>query len=692
MTTEGTESKVAGTAHSASRRAKTKPLAAPAQPASDGARPAAGTGPGDAKRLVHVVIEDVAPSTPHGYPAKALIGETIPVRANVFRDGHDILAARALLRREGEVVDACTLAHLGNDEWTCALSARDMGYHELVVEAWTDRYASWAHRTAVKMAARQDVSVEIEEAKVLLGEKTAEGEVAPDGPLARALAALHKEALDDGGRLNPALSAPVAHAMSSVGLARDLTASAPQLIWVDRERAGAGAWYELFPRSFGGLRGAAAEVPRVAAMGFDVLYVPPVHPIGHTARKGKNNTLEAGPGDPGSPWAIGSELGGHTSVDPALGTLDDFDYFVTTARAHGMEVALDYALNCTPDHPWVKEHPEWFYHRPDGSIAYAENPPKKYQDIYPINFWPAKEADRIALWEACKAIIEFWADRGVRIFRVDNPHTKPFAFWEWLIGSLRREQPGLVYLAEAFTRPKLMARLAEIGFSQSYTYFTWRVPQYGAEGLRTYVEELSRPPLVDYMRPNFWPNTPDILSGPLRNGPPSAFALRYVLAATLSPSYGIYSGYELCENQPASPDNEEYLNSEKYEIKHRDFYRPGTLAPLITAVNAIRKAHPAFSRLRSVRFHGSDNPNVMAYSKSSDDGKDVVLVVVTLDPYSTQESTLHLDLSALGRSGEGSLTVTDELSGETYHWGTNPYVRFDPWSRVAHILVANKQA
>jgi starch synthase (maltosyl-transferring) len=604
VTTEGTRSKTSqGAGHEVRKPALQAARTAPAS--------ANGAGPSG---LAHIVVQDVRPSTPHGYPAKALVGEAIPVSASVFREGHDFLAARALLRRGKEVVSTSGLTAMGNDVWAGTVVAGHLGAHELVVEAWTDRY-------------------------VLAGERTS-----------------------------------------------DLTESPPVPIWVERERAGVGAWYELFPRSFGGLRGAAAQVARVAEMGFDVLYVPPVHPIGLSYRKGKNNSLETKQGDPGSPWAIGSQEGGHTSIHPDLGDFDDFDFLVQTATGHGTEVALDYALQCSPDHPWVKEHPEWFHHRPDGTIAYAENPPKKYQDIYPLNFWPAAEADRVALWDACKGIIDFWADRGIRIFRVDNPHTKPFAFWEWLIKALRRERPDLVLLAEAFTRPKLMARLAEIGFSQSYTYFTWRVGQYGPEGLRTYVEELAHGPLADYMRPNFWPNTPDILSGPLRGGPPSAFALRYVLASTLTPSYGVYSGYELSENVPASPDNEEYMGSEKYEIKERDFSRSGSLAPLFTTMNAVRRRHPAFSRLRSIHFHGSDNPNVIAYSKSSDDASDVVLVVVTLDPYATQEATLDLDAVVLGLPLGGVFEVYDELSAETYLWGPHPYVKFEPWRRVAHVL------
>jgi starch synthase (maltosyl-transferring) len=648
--------------------------------------------------LAHIVVQDVRPSAPHGYPAKAVVGELIPVVAAIFKDGHDVLAAQAVLRKGTDVVATSALVHLGNDVWSGAVTATEMGGHELIVEAWTDRYATWAHKATVKLAAHQDVEVELAEAQDLLSEWApgagagTGAETSADSPIAHALVALSDEGAHDADRINPALSAAVAHALAGPRLARDLTTAGPVPIWVDRPRAAAGAWYELFPRSFGGLRGAAAQIPRLAQLGFDVLYIPPVHPIGHSFRKGKNNTLTAGPGDPGSPWAIGSEDGGHLAIDPGLGTFEDFDNLVRTATDHGMEVALDIAFQCSPDHPWVKEHPEWFHHRPDGSIAYAENPPKKYQDIYPLNFWPFDEGDRLALWQACEKIFVFWAERGIRIFRVDNPHTKPFAFWEWVLAAVRSEWPDAVFLAEAFTRPKVMARLAEVGFSQSYTYFTWRLGQYGPEGLRAYVEELAHGPLADYMRPNFWPNTPDILSGPLRGGPPSAFALRYVLAATLAPSYGVYSGYELFENEPASPDNEEYLNSEKYEIKHRDLSRPGSLSPLFAAINESRKRHPAFASLRSVRFHGSDNPSIMAYSKRSDDGDDIVLVVVTLDPYAIQESVLHIDLDALGLAPDCLMDVKDELSGETYTWGAHPYVRLDPYLRVAHVFAVNAQA
>jgi starch synthase (maltosyl-transferring) len=472
--------------------------------------------------------------------------------------------------------------------------------------------------------------------------------------------------------------------------ALDLTTSEPVRLWIDRERAMFGAWYELFPRSFGGFKGVMTRVPELAAMGFDILYLPPIHPIGHTFRKGPNNTLEAGPDDPGSPWAIGNEDGGHTAINPDLGSEDDFQALVNELRANGMEIALDYALQCSPDHPWVKEHPEWFHHRPDGTIACAENPPKIYQDIYPLNFWPDREKDRVALWSACKEIFDHWISFGVRVFRVDNPHTKPMAFWEWVIAGVQAEHPDVLFLAEAFTRPHVMARLAEAGFSQSYTYFTWRTDQHGGDGIWAYMEELAHGPKADYMRPNFWPNTPDILAGPLRNGPPSAFALRLVLAATLSPSYGVYSGYELYENEPASETNEEYLYSEKYEIKHRDYDQPGTLSPLMAALNRVRRYHPAFARLRSIRLWPTTNPQIVAYSKTSDDQADRVLTVVNLDPFNAQDAVVHLDLAHLGLPAYAAYLVYDELSHETYTWaGADPYVRLDPQHRVAHIFSLN---
>nr|MBA2625522.1 alpha-1,4-glucan--maltose-1-phosphate maltosyltransferase [Acidimicrobiia bacterium] len=403
---------------------------------------------------------------------------------------------------------------------------------------------------------------------------------------------------------------------------------------------------------------------------------------------GRDGTLTAGPGDPGSPWAIGGPDGGHTAVAPELGTLDDLDDLVAEARGLGMEVALDYALQCSPDHPWVRAHPEWFTTRPDGSIKTAENPPKRYQDIYPIDFWPAAEVDRRALWGACRDVLRFWVERGIRTFRVDNPHTKPLAFWAWVIPEIKAASPDVLFLAEAFTRPKLMAKLAEVGFSTSYTYFTWRT---GKAELAEYVTELSRSPSADVLRPMFWPNTPDILSGPLRHGSPGAFRLRLVLAATLVPAYGIYSGYELCENEPASDTNEEYRHSEKYEIKRRDWGAPGSLAPFIGRVNAIRRAHPALQALRGTTFHASSNDRVLAYSRRAGNGTDVVLCVVNLDPDGVQEDTLGLDLGALGIGDDEPFDVHDELTGETFAWrGATPYVRLDPAVAPGHVLAVRR--
>jgi starch synthase (maltosyl-transferring) len=428
------------------------------------------------------------------------------------------------------------------------------------------------------------------------------------------------------------------------------------------------------------------QLPRLADLGFDVLYLPPIHPIGRTHRKGRNNTLVALPDDVGSPWAIGAAEGGHTAIHPDLGTEADFDRLVTEAARHGLEIALDYALQCSPDHPWVNAHPTWFTQLPDGSIRYAENPPKKYQDIYPINFWPEDDDDRRALWQECKAILDHWITRGVRIFRVDNPHTKPLAFWAWVIEQVRRAHPDVIFLAEAFTTPDMMAKLAEIGFTQSYTYFTWR---YSRSELTSYLTELASPPLVDTMRPNFWPNTPDILEGMLRDGPLSSFALRFVLAATLVPNYGIYSGYELGENRPASPDNTEYLDSEKYQLLDRDYARQPNLSELISRVNRSRRLHPALAQLATLRFWDTDNEAIIAYSKTAPraDGDDVVLVVVNLDPDRVQAATLSLDLAALGLPPDEQIDAHDELIDITFPWqGPHPWVRLDPAHQPAHVL------
>jgi starch synthase (maltosyl-transferring) len=640
--------------------------------------------------LGRITIDSLSPATPsRTFPTKAVVGERVTVSADIFRDGHDLLGARVRWRHVGRDGkgrwSTAAMEDRGNDRWETVISPRRIGRHEIVVEAWRDRFATWRHDVEIKAGlSHDDLELELEEGAGIL-EALAAGVGARDRRrVLDAAAGLRRASCSVHVRLNAGLDDRVARLVATVPDA-DLTEAPPLPLWVDRPRALYGAWYELFPRSEGGFDGAVKRLRAVADMGFDIVYLPPIHPIGVTERKGPNNTLGAGPDDPGSPWAIGSAEGGHTAIAPELGTIDDFRRFCGEARDLGLEVALDYALQCSPDHPWVHAHPEWFWRRPDGSIRYAENPPKKYQDIYPINFWPERDADREALWMACRDVLDYWIEQGIRIFRVDNPHTKPMALWAWLIAHVQRDHPDVILLSEAFTRPKVMAKLAEVGFTQSYTYFTWRNEPWE---LRDYVNELAYGPTAGYMRPNFWPNTPDILSGPLRHGPPAAFRMRLVLAATLVPSYGVYSGYELYENEPASDTNEEYLHSEKYEIRRRDWARPDSLAPFIATINDIRRRHPALHWLKNVRFHGSSNDRFLVWSRGHRDEGDLVLVVVNLDPHSAQETVLGLDLGAIGLSWQGPYTVMDELTGDVFVWdGPNPYVRLDPWQgQVAHVL------
>ncbi|HEY2814490.1 MAG TPA: maltotransferase domain-containing protein [Acidimicrobiales bacterium] len=641
--------------------------------------------------LPRLTIEDVRPRTPEGMPAKAVVGEHVPVTAAIFRDGHDVLAARVRWRpaasKDGKPwrTAPLSLVEPGLDRWAGSITVDDIGHHGFQIEAWTDRFATWRHDAEIKASVGDpELEVVLEEGGQLLDRLAKRVDKPMRGPVVAAAQGLRDTSLSLDERLTAGLDQHVAALLAGVPDPIDLTRTKTFPLWVDRPRARAGAWYELFPRSEGGLEQAAKRLAGVAGMGFDVVYLPPIHPIGHTFRKGPGNTVDAGPEDPGSPWAIGSEDGGHLAVHPELGTIDDFDSFVEEARANDLEVALDYALQCSPDHPWVHEHPEWFHHRADGSIAYAENPPKKYQDIYPINFWPDSDSDRKALWEACREIFEYWIEHGVKIFRVDNPHTKPFAFWDWIIDAVRDAHPEVVLLAEAFTRPPVMSKLAEVGFTQSYTYFAWRTAKWELE---EYLTELAHGPQADWFRPNFWPNTPDILAGPLRNGPPSAFRLRLLLAATLAPSYGIYSGYELCENAPASDANEEYLDSEKYEIKSRDWDREDSLAPFVALVNDIRHRHVAFDELRTLAFHPVDSENVIAYSKRSGDGSDVILCVVNLDPHDWHEATLSLDLTELDVEPGATVEVYDEMTGVSYSWtGEHPYVRLDPTVVPGHVF------
>lgn len=632
-----------------------------------------------------IEIGDVRPRTPGGeFPAKAVTAERVTVSADIFKDGHAVLAAQVLWRHMNGEWAAVRMTPGANHRWEAVFEPEVIGPHEFKVQAWTDHFATWQKDVAIKHDAGQDISVELEEGAILIDVSMLEMAPSTRPRFRKVVAKLRDEQLSFAERLSAVESGFIKKLFADSPLRDDLSSSRPMPLWVDRPRALFSSWYELFPRSLGGFKGTLEHLPRVAGMGFDVLYLPPIHPIGVTARKGRNNVVTSEPDDVGSPWAIGSSLGGHTAIHRDLGTIEDFDALVNGAAEHGMEIALDYALQCSPDHPWVTEHPEWFHHRPDGSIKFAENPPKKYQDIVPINFWPPTDKARSELWEACKQILDHWIAHGVKIFRVDNPHTKPLAFWAWLIPAVQMKHPDVIFLAEAFTHPKMMARLAEVGFSQSYTYFTWRTNK---QELTEYLTELAYGPTADYMRPNFWPNTPDILSGPLRGGGPGVFKQRLVLAATMVPSYGIYSGYELVENEPARPTDEEYLFSEKYEIKHRDFDVPESLAGFVSRVNELRKQHRSLRQLRNIQFHYAENSQLIAYSKATHDLSDVVLVVVNLDSTGVQEGLINLDAAALGVDPTRPYTATDGLTWTEYTWtGDTPFVRLDGVEQPAHVL------
>jgi len=596
-----------------------------------------------AKLAVRVVIEHIRPEIDHGrFAVKRAVGDRVDVRADVFADGHDVVVAvlRHRPANQAEWLEtSMNNAAAGSDEWIASFDVHQVGWYEYQIVAWVDRFLTWRRDLEKKEAAGQDVTVDL-----------LEGSTLP---------------IDDRSR---ATESPV------------------RRVWVDRQRGASGAWYEMFPRSAGPdptrsgtLAEAAAELPRIADLGFDVLYLPPIHPIGTSFRKGPNNSLIAGPDDPGSPWAIGSSAGGHTAVDPALGTLEDFEQFRAAAERLGLEVALDLAWQTSPDHPWVREHPDWFRHRPDGTIKYAENPPKKYQDIYPFDF---ESDDRDGLWLALLDVARFWIERGVRIFRVDNPHTKALAFWEWLIEQIHADFPDVVFLSEAFTRPPLMRYLAKLGFTQSYTYFTWRNSK---SELTEYFTELTTTEMAEYFRANLFTNTPDILHAYLQHGGRPAFEARLLLAATLGANYGIYSGFEICEARALKPGSEEYADSEKYQIRKRQWDGPSSIAELIRRVNLIRRAHPALQTDRTLTFHQTDNDHIIAYSKTSADGVDRVLTVVNLDPFFMQHGFIEVPVD------EETYGVRDLLDDTDYTWhrGWN-YVRFDPGVRQGHLLCLPK--
>jgi starch synthase (maltosyl-transferring) len=650
-----------------------------------------------ARHLLHdhairVVVEQVKPEIDAGrFPIKRTPGEPVVVTAVVLVDGHEVLAGvvrhRNLPAGSGDDVpwQETPLESLGNDGWRASFTVGAIGAAEYTVEAWIDHFATWRKGFAAKVGAGQDVSSELLEGAVLLKDAATR---AADGVYLLEQAAILGGDAPAASRIAAALAPALAvSASAAADRARGTRYARVLRVTVDRERARFGAWYEMFPRSAGSdptrsatFREAEARLHAIAAMGFDVVYLPPIHPIGRTFRKGPNNTLQAGPNDPGSPWAIGSDEGGHMSVEPGLGTLDDFDHFEAAARACGLEIALDLAYQCSPDHPYVREHPEWFRHRPDGTIKYAENPPKKYQDIYPFDF---ECAEWRSLWEELKRIVEFWCAHGVRIFRVDNPHTKSFHFWEWTIADVRRQYPDVIFLAEAFTRPNVMRYLAKLGFDQSYSYFTWRNAR---PEIVEYFTELSQTEVVDYMRPNLFANTPDILHEFLQHGGPAAFRIRLVLAATLGATYGIYSGFELCENVPVRPGSEEYLDSEKYQIKIRDWHAPHSLAPLVTRLNQLRREHSALQHDRGLRFFGSDNAAIVCYAKSSADLRDIVLVVVNLDPHNMQHGFVQAPLGDVQTSPGGAFVTEDLVTGAQFVWkGEWNYVRLSP-DHPMHVL------
>lgn len=640
-----------------------------------------------------IIIEAVHPEVDDGrYPIKREVGDRLMVSADIFKEGHDVLSAVLRYRTIKETTwHEAVMSHVDNDRWSGHLDLKENTRYLYTIGAFTNTFESWRQEVTKKSQAQERIDSEL-----------LEGRAWVEGATKRATG-------QDKARLNELLkhwrSSDTQEAQLAVAFNEELShlveRHQERTAWtvydrelkvvVDRVRARYGAWYEIFPRSQGTIPGKGStfqeceqRLPAIKAMGFDVLYLTPIHPIGRTNRKGKNNSLTAAPTDPGSPYAIGNEQGGHDAVEPSLGTIEDFDRFEQAVRAQGMELAMDFAINCSPDHPYVKEHPEWFAHRPDGTIKYAENPPKKYQDIYNVDFYCK---DWFALWNEMKRVILFWADHGVKIFRVDNPHTKPVAFWEWLIREVQDRHPDAIFLSEAFTRPKMMKVLAKAGFTQSYTYFTWRNFK---QELTDYLIELSRSDMKEYFRPNFFTNTPDILPEILQQGGRPAFKFRLVLAATLSPSYGIYSGYELCENR-ALPGKEEYLDSEKYEITVWDWNRPGHIVDYVTLLNRIRQENPALHELENLEFYESSNDQVLFYGKSTDDKKNSVLVAVSLSPFQSQEAHLRIPIAALGIKADETYqlhnVITDQralMIGDSY------MLRLDPQVEPAAIFVVRR--
>ncbi len=655
-----------------------------------------GAGPSFESRIGRIPIRELSPVQPENrWPAKAFVGEVIPFEATVFREGHDLIGVDLLLiDPDGRQTEhRMTPTGAGTDRWRVLARVDVEGTWHFRVQAWADDWATWLHTADIKVPIGQDVELVFAEGAALLT-RAGSSKVVKD-----AVAAFSDTSLAPDARLAAAHGSKLTQLIATRPLSSLATLSEQHTVRVERERSGVGSWYEFFPRSIGATKNAdgswtsgtfttaAGRLPEVAAMGFDVVYLPPISPIGTTFRKGPNNTLDAGPNDPGSPWAIGGPDGGHDAIHPDLGTIDDFKAFLGTAEKNGLEVAIDLALQCSPDHPWVTQHPEWFTTRPDGTIAYAENPPKKYQDIYPLNF----DNDPIGIRAEILRIVRYWIGVGIRIFRVDNPHTKPLDFWEWLLFEVNSEYPDVVFFAEAFTRPAMMQSLAGAGFQQSYTYFTWR-------NTKVELEEFFREigdTWTSFYRPNLFVNTPDILTEYLQFGGVPAYKIRATLAATASPSWGVYSGFELFEDV-ARPGSEENIDNEKFEYRPRDFAKAEklghSLAPYLTQLNAIRAEHPALRQLRNLSLHWSDDDAVLVYSKhlagefTADGLDDGVLVVANVDPHSVRETMVHLDLSALGLVPGEYVDVVDLLSGQQFTWGDHNYVRLDAFTQPVHVL------
>ena len=640
-----------------------------------------------------VVIESLTPAVDCGrYPVKREVGAILEVEADIFKDGHDVLVAYLKYRRPGERAWRETpMRHVDNDRWAGAFTLEVLGRYHYTIEALAEPFRSWLADLEKRHEGGQDLASALGEGVVLI-RAAAERATGDDRRALSRYAGRIEHAVTPAETVTLAGEAELGALMVRHIDRTEATWAERELeVVVDRERARFAAWYEFFPRSgvsvdrSATFKEAEAQLTRAAAMGFDIVYLPPIHPIGRAHRKGRNNALVAAPGDPGSPWAIGSVDGGYTAVHPDLGTLDDFDRFVEAARRLGLEVALDFAIQCSPDHPWVREHPEWFFHRPDGTIKYAENPPKKYQDIYPLNF---QCEDPRPLWEEMRRILEFWIGHGVRTFRVDNPHTKPVKFWEWLIRAVEDAHPEVIFLAEAFTRPKMMQVLAKAGFTQSYTYFTWRNDK---QELIDYLTEITTPPVAEYFRGNFWPNTPDILHETLQRGGRPAFKTRLGLAPTLSSLYGIYSGYELCENVAREPGSEEYLNSEKYEYKVRAWDAPGNLVEYVTRINRIRRENRALHGYRNLRFYLSDDPHILFFGKMTPARDNVVFVAANLDPFAAHAGLVDVPIAELGIDAHQTYRMRELVGDQSYEWrGPRVYVELNPEIEPVQIFVLQR--